>query len=378
MDNSETLRRNWAEIYKHCFVSNYYAVKHRIPHDCKILGVVKADAYGHGAVHVAKWLEELNADYLAVACLQEAVELRDAKIKLPILVLGYTSPERAEELIDHDITQSVGCLSDAYQYAGIAESCGKKLKIHIQLDTGMSRLGFRCDQNSFDKTVNEISDIINLTSLDSEGIYTHFSVSDMTDEKSKLYTDQQYCLFKDTIHAVENRTGFSFRLHHCANSGAIINHPEMAENMVRAGIVLYGYGDVNHVMDIKPCMAVKTRLSSVKRFPAGTMISYGCRYTTTQDTTIGVLGIGYADGLPRNSSGKCRYFLGNQSVKQIGTICMDMCMVELENPENIQTGHEVEIFGLNADLNQICAAAETIPYELLCRISKRVPRIYLE
>ena len=370
-------KRTWAEISLENMKHNYKAIRWALPRGCRFLGVVKADAYGHGALRVSRLLQEAGADYLAVSCLDEALELRQGGISLPILILGHTPPEYTAQLISLDITQTVTCLAKALEYSAAAAQLGRELKIHIKLDTGMSRLGYLCAGEHFDEGVENVIESCRLPGLIHQGIYTHFAVADEEDEDSREYTRQQFKLFMDVLAAVEERSGISFPLRHCANSGAVVNHPETALDMVRPGLLLYGYGDRGR-LGLRPCMRLVTTVSTIKFYEPGTCISYGRRYVTDRRTRMGVLAIGYADGLFRAASNKCAFAAGSGFAPQRGTVCMDMCMVDLTELPEVDVGSQVELFGEKCSIYQLARAANTIPYELLCSVSKRVPRVYLE
>ena len=370
-------KRTWAEINLDNLRHNYESIRAALPENCRFLGVVKADAYGHGAPTVARLLQSCGADYLAVSCLDEALELRDGGITMPILILGHTPHEYTGTLINNDITQTVTCLAKALEYSAEAEKLGKRLKIHIKLDTGMSRLGFLCSGAHFDEGVQNVIDSCRLPGIMPEGVFTHFAVSDDPGEvSSEEYTRAQFALFTSVIDAVRERGGISFPIRHCANSGAVVNFPEMALDMVRPGLLLYGYGDNTGRLNLKPCMRLVTTVSTIKIYEPGTCVSYGRRFVTGRRTRMGVLGIGYADGLPRLISNKCSFAAGGGYAPQRGNICMDMCMVDLTDLPEVDVGSEVEVFGEHNDINLLSDAACTIPYELLCAVSKRVPRVY--
>ncbi len=338
--------------------------------------MVKADAYGHGALIVSKLLEEEGADYLAVSCLDEALELRRGGVSMPILILGHTPHEYTGVLIENNITQTVTCLAKALEYSADAVRLGKPLKIHIKLDTGMSRLGFLCSGAHFDEGVDNIIESCRLPGLEHEGIFTHFAVSDEPGEDCEAYTREQFRLFMDVIAELERRGGIRFEIRHCANSGAVAGYPEMALDMVRPGLLLYGYGDTSGRLGLKPCMRLVTTVSTIKFYEPGTSVSYGRRFVTARRTRMGVLAIGYADGLPRLISNKCSFYTGGGYAPQRGSICMDMCMCDLTELPNVDVGSEVEIFGEHNSIIKLSDAAQTIPYELLCAVSKRVPRVY--
>lgn len=371
-------KRSWAEISLPNIRHNYENIRASLPSGCRFLGVVKADAYGHGALAVSRLLQDAGADYLAVSCLDEALELRQGGIRMPILILGHTPFAYTGTLIENEITQTLSALAKAEQYSEAAAALGKSLKIHIKLDTGMSRLGFLCAGSYFDTGVENLLRTLALPNLECEGIYTHFSVSDEADEESEAYTRGQFRLFCDVISSVEEKNGFHFPIRHCANSGAVLSYPETALDMVRPGLLLYGYGDSSGKLDLRPCMRLVTTVSTIKIYEPGTSISYGRRYVTERRTRMGVLAIGYADGLPRLISNKCRFAVTGGYAPQRGTICMDMCMVDLTGLPQVDVGSEVEVFGERNSILQLSEAAQTIPYELLCAVSKRVPRVYIE
>ena len=369
-------KRTWAEISLENLRHNYEAIRKSLPAGCRFLGVVKADAYGHGALPVSRLLQEAGADYLAVSCLDEALELRRGGITMPILILGHTPYEYTGTLIEENITQTVTCLAKALEYSAEAVRLGKELKIHIKLDTGMSRLGFLCAGDYFEEGVDNVIRSCRLPGLNPEGVYTHFAVSDEPGEDCEDYTRAQFKLFMDVIDAVKSRGGVEFLIRHCANSGATVSYPEMALDMVRPGLLLYGYGDSTGKLGLLPCMRLVTTVSTIKFYEPGTSVSYGRRFTTQRRTRMGVLAIGYADGLPRLISNKCSFASKGGFAPQRGSICMDMCMVDLTELPQVDVGSEVELFGPANSIYKLSDAAQTIPYELLCAVSKRVPRVY--
>ena len=369
-------KRTWAEISLDNIRHNYRAIRAALPEGCRFLGVVKADAYGHGAVQVSALLQECGADYLAVSCLDEALELRRAGIFMPILILGHTPPEYTNMLLDNHLTQTVSCLAKALEYSAAASALGGTLKIHIKLDTGMSRLGFLCSGGQFDEGVQNVIESCRLPGLEPEGIYTHFAVSDELGEENEEYTRMQFKLFMDMIEAIKTQGGIEFEIRHCANTGAVVNYPEMMLDMVRPGLLLYGYGDDKNKLGLLPCMRLVTTVSTIKFYEPGTTVSYGRHYRTEERTRMGVLAIGYADGLFRCLSDKCSFETRAGKAPQRGRICMDMCMIDISGLPEVDVGSEVEIFGEKNDIRVLSEAANTIPYEFLCAVSKRVPRVY--
>ena len=369
-----TLRRTWAEIDLDALAHNYQTLRRRT--GTRFVGVVKADAYGHGSVQVSRVLEELGADYLAVSSLDEAMELRAGGIHMPILILGHTPPERVEELLRYHITQTVTCEAKALEYSAEAVRCGGTLKVHIKVDTGMSRLGFLVREGHFDTGVESIAAACALPGLEAEGIFTHFAVSDEDDRDSEAYTRAQFDVFTRVLDALA-AGGRTFAIRHCANSGALARYPEMYLDMVRPGIALYGVGADAQRLDLRPVMSLKSSVSTIKTFDPGTDVSYGRTFRTQGRTRIGVLPIGYADGFFRGLSNRMSVVTAQGPAPQRGRICMDMSMIDLTDLPDVKVGDEVEIFGPDNSVNDMAEQAGTIPYELTCAVSKRVPRIYL-
>ena len=357
-----TLKRTWAEISLDNLTHNFETIRRQVGPKAKLLGVVKADAYGHGAVRVAK--------------LDECEELRVNGITLPILMLGFTPADQAGRILKNDMTQAVPNLAIAEAYSSAAVHAGGTMKVHIKLDTGMGRLGFQCDDAHFDASLRDILKILALPGLDVEGVFTHFCVSDEAADECVEFTKVQHNRFLRMIDAVETQGNFRFRLHHCCNAGGIASYPEWAWDMVRCGIILYGTGDLAERMGMKPVMTVKTTVSTIKDFDPDTSISYGRQFFTTRPSRIAVLPIGYADGLFRALSGKLRVLTPYGEAQQVGRICMDMCMIDVTDLPQVKSGDEVEIFGEHILCADDAALCDTIPYELMCAVSKRVPRVY--
>lgn len=373
-----TLRRTWAEIDLSSIEYNYNVLRKRIGDNVKFLGVVKADAYGHGSVKVAKTLQELGADYLAVSSIDEAMELRINNITMPILILGHTPKNQVYNLIKYNITQAVTCKAKALEYSSEAVKLNKTLKIHIKVDTGMSRLGYICKDDFFDNAIDGIYEACTLPGLDAEGIFTHFAVSDEPGDECREYTINQFNLFTSVIRQTEDRLGKSFKIKHCANTGAVADYPETYLDMVRPGLLLYGYGEHAKKLGLKPVMTLKTTVSTIKIFPAGTKISYGGIFETEKTTRVGVLPYGYADGFLRALSNKCSLMTVDGRARVLGKICMDMCMIDLTDKPSVDVDSEIEIFGNNNPIEELSSIANTIPYELTCAISKRVPRVFIK
>jgi len=375
---ASTLRRTWAEIDLDSLASNYRKLKKHIGDDVKFCGIVKADAYGHGSVQVSRTLEEAGADYLAVSSIDEAMELRTNGISMPILILGHTPRDQVAKLIENNITQTITCEAKAINYSQEAMRLGKTLKVHIKVDSGMSRLGYLCEGDFYEGGVEHIVEDCQMPGLDAEGIFTHFSMADEEGDEALAYTKHQFELFKSVIDAVEERWGKRFRIKHCANTGATARFPETYLDMVRPGLLLYGYGEFARELDLEPVMSLKTAVQTIKHYPAQTKVSYGGLYTTDKKTRMGVLPYGYADGFLRSLSNKAVVMTSEGPARQCGRICMDMSMIDLTDKRGVGVGSEVEIFGKNNPIEAMAEAAQTIPYELVCAVSKRVPRMYVK
>lgn len=371
-----TLKRTWAEIDLDALARNYDRIRRHVGEETKLLGVIKADAYGHGAVPVARELEALGASYLAVSNIDECEEVRLGGVKLPVLMLGFTPADQAERILELDMTQAVQSLDIAEAFSDAAVKYGKKMKVHIKLDTGMGRLGFPCDETNFARSLTDILAVLKLPGLDVEGIFTHFCVSDEEGEENVAFTKKQHERYARMIAQAEEKGSFRFRLRHCCNAGGIVSYPEWADDMVRCGIILYGSGELAERMGMEPVMALKSRVAVVRDLAPGTSVSYGRTYFTTRKSRIAVLPLGYADGLHRALSNRMEVLTPYGRAKQVGRICMDMCMIDVTDLPEVKSGDEVEIFGKNVLCAEDAAACGTIPYELLCAVSKRVPRHY--
>lgn len=374
---TEDTKRTWVEINLSSIINNMKIMKKQLPDNCKFLSVVKADAYGHGAVKVASELEKNGTDYFAVACLDEAEELRNSGIKLPILVLGYTPTQFAHRLAELDITQAVSNFRQACKYSENLEGSGLVLKCHIKLETGMGRTGFDVKTGNIEQTL----EILKLNNLDFEGIFTHFAVSDELDYKK--YTLQQFKVFNTAIEKIEEKSGQNFKIHHCTNSGAMVNYPQTYMDMVRPGLALYGMypsKDKGNI-ELLSAMSLKSRIYAISEHEKGDSISYGCTFTCERKTKIAILPIGYADGLHRVLSNKMEVLVKGRRCKQVGRICMDMCMIDITDLTDVKIGDTVTIFGKDGNVilpvEEQAEKAGTISYELVCSVSKRIKRVYI-
>ncbi|BFK86801.1 alanine racemase [Pseudoflavonifractor gallinarum] len=369
-------KRTWAEIDLGALEHNYRALRGMLSPGCRFLGVVKANAYGHGAIPVARRLEQLGADYLAVASLDEGAELRVAGITAPILVLGQTPTEFAADVVRLRLTQTVWDLESAKALSAAAQAEGREVKIHLKADTGMSRLGLCCDASHLEQTAETMAAICALPGLNHEGIFTHFSDADGSEE----FTMLQFTRFLDLIDKLKDM-GITFAIRHCAASAATLRFPCTHLDMVRPGIALYGHYPAPECEGLdggalEPVMTLKTRVAAVEERPAGACVSYGRTAQLEEDTRLAVLPIGYADGLFRGLSNRGVVSLGGERRPILGRVCMDLCMVPAG--ENVQPGDVAEVFGKELPVEEHADLLGTISYELLCAVSRRVPRIYLE
>ncbi|MCD7854738.1 MAG: alanine racemase [Clostridiales bacterium] len=344
--------------------------------DRKVLAVVKADAYGHGAVETAKVCLFNGAEYLAVANSDEGLSLRKNNIMEPILILGYTVSGNLRAVIENDITQTVFSYEMAEEISQAAVNLEKVCKVHIKIDSGMGRLGFLPSEES----IEEIIKISKMKGIFVEGIFTHFAEADSAD---KSYTELQAKRFKYMCDGLEKR-GLKL-LKHCANSAAILDLPELRLDMVRAGIILYGYypsDEVKKTIEIKPVMSLKTHISYVKKLKAGSFISYGRTYEVKEDMTVATVPVGYADGYMRAFSNKASVIVKGKAAPVVGRVCMDQFMIDISRIPGVEMGDEVILLGedkgLSIDADMLAELGGTISYEILCAVGKRVPRVYIK
>jgi len=366
--------RAWVEINLDSIVNNLNEIKKHLSPDVKINGVIKADGYGHGAVMTAKILGENGIDMLSVATLDEAVQLRKQKITTPILVLGYTDVGRLKEIIKHNIIVSVFDIDIARKLSDEAKGKGKKINVHIKIDTGMNRIGFHfTDQEAIFKAFD-------FEGLDICGTFTHFSTAD---EFETTYTEIQYSRFSDIIGKLKEK-GYNPGICHANNSGGTLLHTGKAMDMVRTGLLLYGLypSDASKQsvkMNLKTAMTFKAKIIKVKTISTGLPVSYGNKYITSKETKIATIACGYADGYSRNLSGKAHVIIGGKKVPVIGNICMDMCMADITSIEKpIVAGDDAILFDGEITAGDIAALNGTINYEIICRIGMRIPRVYFK
>ena len=370
--------RTWAEVDLSALAHNYRALRALTPAGCKFLGLVKANAYGHGAVPIAKKLEELGCDMLAVACVAEAAQLRQAGVTLPILCLGYTPVEETEALLRYHVTQTVGDLETGRALSEAAQRSGSVLDIHVKLDTGMGRIGFlwRLDGDNT-AVADDIAALCALPGLRAGGMFTHFSDAD----GSEAYTEDQLHRFQDARTTLAQR-GVTFPLYHCGASAATLRYACTHMDMIRPGIALYGYSPAPDMplprgLELRPVMTVKSRVAVVRDLPAGSCVSYGRTATLARDSRLAVVPIGYGDGFPRLLSNRMDLIVRGVPCPIVGRICMDMCMVDVTDVPDVQTGDEVLVYG-PGQAERAAQTMGTIVYELLCDLTPRVPRVYVD
>jgi alanine racemase len=381
----------WAEIDLNAYAHNIRELRRITDTKALMMAVVKADGYGHGAFEVAGTALQSGADWLGVARLHEAVELRKAGFEAPILIFGYSPPESAQFLIQHDLAQSVYSRPTAEAYSEQAARAGKPIKIHIKVDSGMGRLGILPDDlahgskttESTGDAFREVKAISRLAYLDIEGIFTHFATSDSAD---KSYAKRQLERFVEFLAELHN-AGIKPPVKHAANSGAVIDMPESHLDMVRPGIATYGLypsNEVNHKnANLKPVMALKSRIVHLKKVPAGFHVSYGITYRTEKPTTIATVPVGYADGLNRLLSSRGHMLVGGHRVPIVGRVCMDLTMLDVGMlNKKVRIEDEVVIFGVQGEAaitaDELAEELDTINYEIVTSITGRVPRVYLE
>jgi alanine racemase len=364
-----------AEISLDALHHNIEGFRRIIPTSMKLMAVVKADAYGHGAIQVSKEVIRCGIDYLAVAFLDEALELRDAGITAPILILGYTPPEAVPLAIERDITITVYS-TDVLEVLENRTDSSKKVKIHIKMDTGMGRLGVHYTQD----VTGFIDRALQLEGVEIEGLFTHYACAD---EEDKAYTVEQHHRFNQIVEYYLDRK-IRFPLLHAGNSATAIDTPGLSYNMVRLGISMYGLYPSTEVeakkIQLEPVMSFKTGVVMAKSLPPGSGISYGTIYHTQGEEQIATLPVGYADGYSRALSGRTDVLIRGQRVPVVGRICMDQTMINVTELEDVTIGEEVVLFGKQGaqiiPADELAQTLGTINYEMTCKVSHRVPRVY--
>ncbi len=365
-----------ANIDLDAICNNIINTRKLLDNSTKIMAIIKADGYGHGAVPIAKALDQIGVEAFGIAILEEGIELRKAGIKKPLLILGYTPKEQFKELIRYDLTPAIFQYSVAQELSKEALKQRKIANIHIKLDTGMSRIGF----SDKIECIKEIKKIALLEGIRIEGIFSHFACADEADKTSARNQLQRFLSFVKQL----EKEGIYIPIKHISNSAAIIDLPEAQLDMVRSGISTYGLYPSEEVnkdnLLLKPAMEIKTHVSYVKDVDTGVGVSYGSTYVTTKKTKIATIPVGYGDGYPRLLSSKGRILIRGKSAPIIGRICMDQFMVDVTNIDNVKQGDAVTLLGKDGDhfisVEEIAAMAYSFNYEFICDVGKRIPRVY--
>lgn len=374
--NFEDIRPCWLEINLDNLCHNIHIIKEHLNPNSEIMAVIKANAYNHDAITIAKKLQEIGVHRFCVSILSEGLELRNAGIEDPILLLNYVRDTEIKEAIVKDLEMTVYDMEQAKLINKIAGELGKKAKIHIKIDTGMSRIGFLPGTVAFGK----IMEIISFENIECEGIYSHFATSDMVDLGN---TRKQYQIFSTFVSSIEHALGKKIKKH-ISNSGAIMDYPEFDLDYVRSGIIMYGYppsAQMRSKWDLKPLMTLKALVSNLKILPEGSGVSYGQTFVTKRITKVATIPLGYADGISRLLSNKFTVNIDGKKAPSIGNICMDQFMVDVTDNTEVKIGDEVVIFGSgegDTSLPELAAIMGTIHYEIMCMLSRRIPRVIID
>lgn len=373
------LNRAWAEIDLNAIAHNVREIRKLTGNRVEMMGVVKADAYGHGVLEVVRTLLDNGVTQLAVSMLDEAIQIRKMGIDVPILILSYTDPARAEEIVENELTQTVFSFDLPQALSEASVRLEKSVKIHIKVDTGMTRVGFMPGYN----VVKNIMEIGRMPGLIIEGIFTHFASAD---ERETDYTYMQFEKFMSICTELE-RVGIHIPLKHVCNSAGIIQYPQMHLDMVRPGVILYGLYPSQEInrdrIHLKPAMTLKANVIFVRDVEPGVCISYGRTFRTSRPSKIATIPIGYADGYTRLLSNRGRMLVNGEYAPIVGNVCMDQCMIDVTDLKHeVCAGDEVVVFGSQngacISVEELAARIGTINYELVCIIGKRIPRVYLK
>lgn len=375
MQKNKITRPVWVEINLAQIKDNFIMIKDLVNKDVMIMPVIKADGYGHGAIMIAKALCEAGADRLAVALPEEAVELRKSGVSLPIQVLFNISPEQYQLLFAYDLIATVSDITTMENLNKEALSRGIKLKVHLAVDSGMGRQGFLIE-----KGIGIVHDIIGYQGLEIEGLMTHFSCAD---ERNKAYTYYQWARLNKFLKMLEEEN-ISIPLIHASNSAAILDLPGLPFNMVRPGIIIYGLRPSENIVftdDFKEALSWKAKVSLLREIPAASALGYGGTYITKCPSMIATIPLGYADGYPRQLSNRGFVLIKGERAPIRGRVCMDQILVDVTDIADVACGDEVVLIGRQGDLeitaDNLAEICQTINYEIVCGISKRVPRIYV-
>lgn len=371
-------RPAWLEISPANLQYNCETVKKIVGEKVKVCAVVKANGYGHGVIETSKACLAAGAEFLAVAMLTEAMELREAGFTCPILILGWTPEEGYEQAIQQQIRLAVFDAEEAARLNAKALAMGKKALVHLKLDTGMSRIGFQADETG----LATAEAILNMEGITIEGIFSHFSKAD---EADKTFARNQLAIFKQFCARLEERTGVRIPIRHMAASAGIIDLPEGHLDMVRPGIMLYGFqpsAEMHNTADLKPALVWKARVGRVQLLPAGRLIGYNGTFELKQDTLVATVPVGYADGYNRLLSNYGYVLCQGKKLPIIGKVCMDQFMVDASQVPQLQVGDEVTLLGTDGDVSitvtEMAAMLKTIEHEIVCGIAPRVPKFYVD
>ncbi len=376
----ESYQRVWAEVDLDAIWENMVHMKENIAENTKILAVIKTDGYGHGGVPIAKMLEQLDFMFgYAAATYEEAHVLREAGVKKPILILGYTFPYCYEELIREEIRPAVYRRDTVEELAAAAAKVGKKAKVHIKVDTGMGRIGITPDEEGLEF----VRFLIEHPELEVEGIFTHFAKSDEADKTS---ANHQLELFQNFIDKIQTELGITIPVKHCSNSAAILEMPQANMDMVRAGITTYGlYPSEEVSKDIVPLRAAMSLYSHIvycKMIHAGQSVSYGGLFTAQKDTRVATIPVGYGDGYPRSLSGRGYVLIHGKRAPILGRVCMDQFMVDISEIPEAMDGDKVTLLGMDGTeritAEELGELSGRFNYEFVCDLGKRIPRVYIQ
>ncbi len=382
MTKTEVLRRTWVDISLDAIEYNFRKIKAHVGNSM-VMAVVKADAYGHGDRMTAPFLEEAGADWFGVSNMGEALGIRESGVTKPILIFGNTPEECVSDLAKWKITQTVYSLGYAKELSEKAVKLGVNLEVHLKFDTGMGRIGFVCDEDNFETAINEAQQAANLPNIKVTGVFTHFASADEGVE-GESYTKTQFERFLKACDELKAR-GVETGIRHCCNSAGVLCYPEMHLDMVRPGIILYGLypsEEAKKISPIKlrPAMELRTVVSMVKDCEKGNCVSYGRRFTAKKDMRVASTAIGYADGYHRLLTNKGRMIVRGEYAPVIGSVCMDQTMLDVSENPDVREGDTVTVFGRDGDafvsVDEVAALANTINYEIICAVSRRVPRCY--
>ena len=373
-------KRCYARIDLNALMNNVNAMKNHLQEGTQIAAVIKTDGYGHGAVPIAKKLDEVEYIWgFAVATIEEAMELKDAGISKPILIIGFVFEDDYELMVEHDIRTAVFTLDMAEKLSMTAIRLNKEYPVHIKVDTGMARIGCMADEDG----VQLVSKISKLPMIQIEGIFTHFAKAD---EADKTPAKKQLALFHSFVDKVEKEAGITIPMKHCSNSASIIEISEANMDMVRAGIILYGLWPSDEVdkniISLSPVMSLYSSVSYIKTVPEGTEVSYNGTYITKRITKIATVPVGYGDGYPRSLSNKGYVLIHGMKAPIIGRICMDQFMVDVTDIPDVKIGDVVTLIGTDGNetitIEMLGSMCDRFNYEFVCDLNKRVPRIYIE